>query len=180
MNDGIRQKTDLTGTLDGSNQDLSVSRGADGSATVRTVDGGYFVKGDKAFWISTTKAPEATALLLAGKWVKAPGSMADSLSGLTIRSFLDESIGPGNITDAELAKATTRTTTFDGKPAYVITDAKTGNTITLDAATKYVLQFDGEQGTSKTKGKVTLTGWNQQPTLTVPPGAISAPSSMGN
>lgn len=177
--DGVSQKTDLKGTMDGTNQDMSVSRGAEGAATVRTVDQKYFIKGNKAFWKTSSKAPETTAALLADKWVKAPSSMVTSLKDLTIANFLDEAIGPKNISDAQLETATTKSTSYDGQAAYVVTSSTTGNTITISADKKYVLEISRTASSSSTEsGKITISGWDQQPTLEAPAGAVELPSNL--
>lgn len=168
---------DIRGTMNGSNQDATVSTN-DGSATIRTVGGKYYIKGDKSFWKSAANAPERSAALLADKWVKAPASMAAGLQDLTIKSFLEETIGPDSVSDAELAKATTSKTTYGGKPAYVVRSGDSKDTITIAADSKLILEVNGEQGSSTSKGKVTLTGWDQQSPLSAPPGAIDVPSSV--
>lgn len=173
---GDHEVIDLKGTMDGSNQEATFETN-EGNTTIRTVAKKYYVKGDKAFWKSAAKAPETTAQLLAGKWVHAPASMASSLQDVTIKSFLDDAIGPDNVSDAELAKATTKKTTYEGQDAYVVTSARTKNTITIAADTKLVLEINGEQGTSTSHGKVTLSGWNSQPRVEAPGGALNFPSS---
>ncbi|MBB2893979.1 hypothetical protein [Flexivirga oryzae] len=173
---GEHEVIDLKGTMDGSNQEATFET-AEGNTTIRTVDSKYYVKGDKAFWTSAAKAPETTAQLLAGKWVHAPATMAASLQDVTIKGFLDDAIGPDNVSDAELAKATTKKTSYEGQDAYVVTSAKTKNTITIAADTKLVLEINGEQGTSTSHGKVTLSGWNSQPRVEAPSDALNFPSS---
>lgn len=174
---GEHEVIDIKGTLDGSNQEAAFRTG-EGSTTIRTVDSKYYVKGDKAFWTSAAKAPETTAQLLADKWVHAPGTMASSLKDVTIRGFLDDAIGPDNVSDAELAKATTKKTTYDGLAAYVVTSATTKNTITIAADSKLVLEINGEQGSSTSQGKVTLSNWNTQGRIQAPSDAIDVPSSV--
>jgi len=168
---------DIKGTMDGSNQEAAFQTD-EGNTTIRTVAAKYYVKGDKAFWKSAAKAPETTAQLLADKWVHAPATMAASLKDMTIKSFLDEAIGPDNISDAELAKATTKKSTYDGQDAYVVTSATTKNTITIAADSKLVVEINGDQGSSTSHGKVTLSGWNSQDRIEAPSDAIDVPSSV--
>lgn len=174
---GEHQTIDIKGTVDGSNQDATASRGKQGTATVRTVDGTSYIKGDQQFWTNAVSAPETTAALLADKWVTAPKKTATSLKSLTIQALLGEAIGPENISDAELEQATSAKTTYDGQDAYVVTSARTKNTITVAADTKLVLEINGEQGSSSSKGKMTLTGWNDQPRIEAPDNPVTFPQS---
>lgn len=178
---GDRQQTDIKGTLDGTNQEVTMDQGAKGVITVRAVGGKYYIKGDKAFWLKGSGAPKSSAALLTDRWVIMPSSQAGTFKEVTIKNFLDEILGPKNVTDAEASRAKTARSSYQGKPAYVITSAKktNKNTITIASDSKYVLEVDGEKAANSTgKGKVTFAGWDKQPRLAAPKGAINLPSSM--
>lgn len=172
--DDGRQKTDITGTMDGTNQELKIDQGAKGSVTVRTVGGKYYMNGNQAFWSKGNGAPANTAKLLADKWVIAPASSSKDFAGITIRAFLDQAIG--NTSDAQIAKSTVAKTTYEGKEAYAVTSARTKNTVIIDPDTKFLLKFD-ETKAAKDKGTATITGWNEQQPFPTPAGAIEFPSN---
>lgn len=170
---GTAMKIDLKGTLDGSNQEFTFAEGNRGNATVRTVAKVYYVKGDSAFW--KANGAGAGAALLTDRWLKSSDDPAGDFAGMSIGALLDEAIGPQNMPDSELKKTTTRRTTYDGQPAYVVTETSTGDNITIAVSTKYVLQLKSGTGTDSS-GSLTITGWDQQPTLTAPADAIALPS----
>lgn len=172
MADGTKKEVvDIQGDVDGANQDLTIATEDEGTATVRTVDPKNYIKGNKIFWTKGSGAPEATAALLADKWVSAPASTAKSLTSLNIKGILDSVMGPAAVTDSKLATAKTSKSTMDGKDIYVITTSK-GNTIKISADKKYVLELNS------TKGKMTVTGWNEQPKTQAPANPITVPSSV--
>lgn len=173
---GQQEVIDIHGAVDGSNQEVTIATPADGTATIRTVaTGKNYIKGDKTFWTKSSGAPETTADRLADKWVVAPASTAKSLSALSIKAVLNSVMGPESISDAKLATAETAKSTTGGKDVYVITTTK-GNTITISADKKYVLEVNGEQGTSSSKGKMTISGWDAQPTIDAPPNPVKIPA----
>lgn len=176
---GDHEIIDLNGTLDGSNQDATMKT-TEGSVAIRTVDSKTYVNGDKKFWTTAAQAPAAAASMIAGKWVIAPPSFAATTKDLTIHSFLSQTLGPSSISDAELATATVTRTTYQGQAAFVVTSAKTKNTITIAADTKYFLEINGEPGKANSPGKVTLSGWNHQPRVEAPTGVVPLPSSLAN
>lgn len=166
-------KLDAKGTLDGSNQELVVDEGS-GTATIRTVDKAYYIKADKTFW--TANGGASAAGLLSGRWIKTTEDPSGDFSGMTIGALLEEALSPQSIPDSDLKNdTTTRRTTYDGQPAYLITQTSTGDTITISATTKYVLQLKAGSA-EDSKGSFTISGWDQQPLLTAPAGAIKLPA----
>lgn len=176
---GQKEVIDIRGAVDGSNQEVTIATPKEGTATIRTITRTKnFIKGDKTFWTKSSGAPEATASLLADKWVTAPASTAKSLGELSIKAILDSVMGPATVSDSKLETAKTAKSTVDGKDVYVITTTK-GNTITISADKKYVLEVNSEKGTSSSKGKMTLSGWDAQPKVEAPPNPVKVPSSAG-
>lgn len=176
--DGQKEVIDIHGTVDGSNQEVTIATADEGTATIRTVATKNYIKGDKTFWTKSSGAPETTASLLADKWVAAPASTAKSLNELSIKAILDSVMGPTTVSDAKLETAKASKSTVDGQDVYVITTAK-GNTITLSADKKDVLEVNSEKGTASSKGKMTLSGWDAQPKVDAPPNPVKVPSGAG-
>lgn len=176
--DGEKEVIDIHGTVDGSNQEVTIATADEGTATIRTVATKNYIKGDKTFWTKSSGAPETTASLLADKWVAAPASTAKSLNELSIKAILDSVMGPTTVSDAKLETAKAAKSTVDGQDVYVITTAK-GNTITLSADKKDVLEVNSEKGTASSKGKMTLSGWDAQPKVDAPPNPVKVPSGAG-
>lgn len=173
---GQHEVIDIHGAIDGSNQEVTIATPKEGTATIRTVaTGKNYIKGDKTFWTKSSGAPETTANLLADKWVAAPPSAAKSLGALSIKAVLNSVMGPESVSDAKLATARTAKSTVDGKDVYVITTTK-GNTITISADKKYVLEVNSKQGAASSKGKMTLSGWGAQPTIDAPPNPVKVPA----
>lgn len=173
---GQKEVIDIHGAIDGTNQEVTIATADEGTATIRTITRtSNFIKGDKTFWTKSSGAPAATAGLLADKWVVAPPSTSKGLDELSIKAILDSVMGPKTVSDAKLATAKTAKSTVDGKDVYVITTTK-GNTITISADKKYVLEVNSEKGTSSSKGKMTLDGWDAQPKVDTPPNPIKVPS----
>lgn len=173
---GQNEVIDIHGAVDGSNQEVTIATPKEGTATIRTVStADNYIKGDKTFWTKSSGAPESTANLLADKWVAAPPSTAKSLGELSIKAILDSVMGPAAVSDTKLETAKSSKSTVDGKDVYVITTSK-GNTITLSADKKYVLEVNSEKGTATSKGKMTLSGWDAQPKVAAPPNPVKVPS----
>lgn len=173
---GQQEVIDIRGAVNGSNQEVTIATQHEGTATIRTVSAGKsYVKGDKTFWTRSSGVPQTTAGLLADKWVAAPASAAKGLAGLSIKAILDSAMGPGTFSDAKLAAAKSAKSSAGGKDVYVITTSK-GNTITLSADNKYVLEIKSERSTASSHGTMTLTGWNTQPTIDAPPNPVKVPA----
>lgn len=179
---GQTQTIDIHGTMDGTNQELSIKDPVGGDATLRTVDKKYYIKGNQDFWQSATKADGTTAALLADKWVLAPqrSTTSDSISKLTIRSLLDEMLGDSALTDSDLAEMRTSRASDNGTQLYVAE----GKNSASDVNTFKVLA-DGSNNVAEVSGKsddgedgtATFDGWNTQSHVAVPKGYITFPGS---
>lgn len=179
--DGVAQTIDIRGTMDGTNQELSVKDPSSGNATLRTVDDQYYVRGDQDFWESATTSNSATAALLAGKWVLAPHGMesGSSVSELTIRALLDEMLGAGTLSDSELTQMKTSRATEHGTPLFVATGADSHhdiNTVKMlaDASNK-VAEVSDKSGDGS-EATATFDGWDHQSHVDVPKGYVTFPS----
>ncbi len=180
--DGVTQTIDIRGTMDGTNQELSVTDPSGGDATLRTVDGKYYVKGNRDFWESAARSSTTTAALLAGKWVLAPHRMASSnaVSELTIRSLLDEMLGADALSDSELAAMKTSRASENGLSLFVAT----GNDSHDDVNTFKVLANDSDnvaevsgRSDDGSDGTAKFDGWDTQSHVDVPKGYVTFPGS---
>lgn len=178
---GDNQVIDIRGTMDGSNQELTIDDSTSGTATVRTVDGSYYIKGDQDFWESTAKSSETTAALLAGKWVLAPGTATRSFKRLTIRRLLDGMIGPAAITDSDTEQMKTYATTEQDTDLFAAVSvdplSQDVDTLKVDAGSPHnVVEVSGDS-TDGSSGTADFDGWDAQPKITVPKGYITFPGS---
>ncbi|WP_446666847.1 hypothetical protein [Flexivirga sp. B27] len=178
--DGQTQTIDIRGTMDGSNQELSVQDPVGGDAKLRTVDEKYYIKGNQDFWESATKSDDTTAALLADKWVLAPqrSTTSNSVSRLTIRHLLDSMLGDSALSDSDLASMRTSRATDGDKQLFVAegddSDSDVNTFKVLADDTHNVAEVsgtsdDGEDGNAK------FDGWNAQSHVDVPKGYITFP-----
>ncbi|MFC6704964.1 hypothetical protein [Flexivirga alba] len=167
---------DIKGTVDGSNQDATISETGQGTAAFRTVSNKTYIKADQTFWTTAGKLTKPVAAKVADKWVVAPPSTKSQLSSITIKYFLDSVLGESNLSDSELGKSKTKKSSYNGKDVYVITDeSPNGGSLTLAGDTKDFLRLLPPANQSD-EGAVTADGWNQQPSVTAPAGAIDPQS----
>lgn len=177
---GVTETIDIRGTMDGSNQELSIKDPGSGNATLRTVDDKYYIKGNQDFWESAAKSDTTTAALLADKWVLAPHRMAtdNSIGKLTIRAFLDEMLGESALSDSELGDMTTSRGSQGGAPVFVAqgkdSHADT-NTFKVFADGKNNVAEVSGASDDGSDGKATFDGWNTQARVDVPKGYVTFP-----
>lgn len=179
--DGVTQTIDIRGTMDGTNQELSVKDPSSGDATLRTVDDKYYIKGNQDFWESATKSNSTTAALLADKWVLAPHGMESdsSISKLTIRAVLDEMLGDDALSDSDLAAMTTSRASENGVSLFVATgsgpDEDVNTFKVLADNTNNVAEVSGESDDGS-DGTAKFDGWDTQRHVDVPKGYVTFPS----
>lgn len=181
QDEGRTQTVDIRGSMDGSNQELTITDPANGTATVRTVDGKHYVKGDRTFWEKSAKADGTTAGLLTDKWVLANGMSTKDLEQLTIRNVLDDMIGPDAVSDSDTEHMRTYRATEQDIDLYVAlaVDPTTQDvdTLKVDAATPHnVTEVTGTSDTGQ-GDSAAFDGWNTQPQVTVPKGYLTFPGS---
>ncbi len=162
---------DLAGTTDGTDGHYQVT--SDGTKMEALLaGGGFYVKGDDAFW-KAWGVPSASTLL-AGRWMKMPEAQKKALGQLTVPGTLAEMIT--SITPDKVAP-TVESTTLDGKPVYVFSDAAG-----KDQGQCYVAA-DGSWLPVKVTGKgvdaATFSEWNSVPRATVPPADQVVDASAG-
>lgn len=181
--DGETQVIDIRGTMDGSNQELTVDDSKSGTATVRTVRGRYYIKGDKHFWATAAKSSGATAALLAGKWVLAPSGAKGDFKRLTIRRLLDDMLGPDAITGSDTEQMKTYETAEQDVDLYaavsVDSTSQGVNTFKVVASSPHnVVEVSGDSQDGS-NGSADFDGWNNQPEVSVPKNYLHFPGSGG-
>lgn len=179
---GVAQTIDIRGTMDGTNQELSVKDPSRGNATLRTVDDKYYIKGNQDFWESAAKSSSTTAALLADKWVLAQHGMqtGSRVSNMTIHALLDGMLGAGMLSDAELAQMKTSRASENGLSLFVAKGADSHDDVNTfkvladdshDVVEVSGASNDGSDGTAK------FDGWDSQRHVDVPKGYVTLPSS---
>lgn len=180
--DGVTQTIDIRGTMDGTNQELSIKDPSSGDATLRTVDDKYYIKGNQDFWESAAKSNSTTAALLADKWVLAPHDMesGSSVSKLTIRALLDEMLGDDALSDSDLADMKTSRASENGTSLFVATGESTNDDVNtfkvLADDSNNVAEVSGKSSDGS-DGSAKFDGWDSQRHVDVPKGYVTVPGS---
>jgi len=178
---GDTQVIDIRGTMNGRNQELTVDDSESGTATVRTVDGDYYVKGDKDFWAAAAHSDGSAASLLAGKWVLAPDSATGDFKRLTIRRLLDEMVGPQAISDSDTEQMKTYATTEQDVDLFAAVSvdpvSQDVSTLKVVAADPHNLVEVAGDSTDGSHGTADFDGWDSQAKVTVPKGYVTFPGS---
>ncbi|GHF85952.1 hypothetical protein ACFFSH_04035 [Streptomyces filamentosus] len=174
--DGKETTVDVTVDSKGSCQGTMSTTG-EGKAEMVGTGGDLYIKGDDAFWTSSTGGEDAASegpdfgKLLQGRWMKSPAEAAGADDSDT---FCDLKV---IFADMEKETKTTGLTRgadadVDGTPAVVLTgkDAKKGDTtlyVARDSAKPYVLRVVTTGGDDP--GTVTLSDYDKPVTVTAPP-----------
>lgn len=179
---GETQVVDIRGAMDGSNQELTVEDSTGGRATVRTVDGKRYIKGNRDFWTENVKADAAAVRMLTDKWVLAPPSSTASFKKLTISSVLDSMVGPSAISASDTDGMRTYAATEQDTDLYValaVDPSKQDiDTLKIVAADPHnITEVVSTSSGSGSDGTADFDGWNTQPTVTVPEGYVTLPGS---
>lgn len=177
INDASQNETiDIKGNIAGTNQEVQLAEAGKGSATLRTVSGKTYIKADRKFWTTSGGLPANVAAKTADKWIISPPSASKQFASVTIKNFLDQVLSKDSLSDSDLAKASSTKSSLDGKDVYVITDhSDEGGSLTLAADSTYVLRLLPPDK-QRDEGALTMDGWNQQPTVSAPSGAVDPQS----
>lgn len=162
--EGEQAKVTFAGTRDGSAVDVTKSAPKAGRVHLISLDGSVYVKADDTFW-SSQNVPFIVSLA-GDRFVKAPAGVVPVLDELTLKAFVDRSIGSYSAADLSgpvLQNAVGGQdcwvlTTGSGKPAdgalYVSKDA--------DEVLRYV-------GPAKRPGRLDFSRWDADLGITAPP-----------
>ncbi|MFC7490787.1 MULTISPECIES: hypothetical protein [unclassified Knoellia] len=167
--DGEKTSIDLSGTTDGKNQEASVTIGADGTATVRTVAGKYWVKGDSTFWTKST-GDAAAADAIGAKWIELPPEEAKGMADTTVSTLLKELFEDSDLGKLEAVLTSVKESTLDGAKVYVVTDkvADNGSLVTSADGKNRLLKLTGPKDEP---GELTFTEWDAVAPFAAPPAA---------
>ena len=92
---GESMMIDIEGATDGSNQRVRITTDREGSVTITTVDGKYYITGDWEFWAAASDP--ATANRLVDKTVVASPARVRDYLDLSVGTVLEEFFAPENL-----------------------------------------------------------------------------------
>jgi hypothetical protein len=160
---GDKVSLEVEGRTDGSNQKAAFSVG-NGTATVLTVGGKYFMSGDSKFWIEQT-GDTAAAKVLKGKYVKVSAADAKDMGDLSLGGLLKEMFQESELSALEKATGSVETRVEGGKQVWVAADGS-GSEMWVDPTTALPVKL---VVTGKDAGELTFDRWNEAETFTSPP-----------
>ena len=156
---------------------LVADKGGEGRVTangitfdmVRIEDTAYF-KADASFWKNF--GPSAAALLLQGRWLKAPANTGQ-LATFTPLTDIDKLFNALLGSHGTLAKGDE--TTINGQPAIAVNDTTQGGTLYVATTGKPYPLAVQKSG----KGRIDFTEWDEPHTITAPSGAVDLTKLTG-
>ena len=117
--EGEKVVIDLAGATDGTNQRLRLTT-TDGTVTVYTVAGRFYLVADKDYW--SKNVGDTAADQLAGKYVLMSEEDASSFGAYTIVALLQEMFGNTELSPLDAIRTVVTPTTRNGEQVYVLTD----------------------------------------------------------
>jgi hypothetical protein len=155
---------DLAGTTDGTDQTLRLTTN-DGTLTVYTVAGRYYLVAGKQYW--QKNAGDAAAEQLSGKYVLMSEEDASSFGSFTLGALIDQMFSDSELSPLGQIRTSVEATTQGGEQVYVLTDR-------LSDTGKVVVTADGraelrsiEVG-GATPGSLAFGQWNAVPPVKAP------------
>lgn len=161
------------GQPNGANQRLIMSGRQWGTFEARAVGGKWYLKGDKAFYVSSKNPNAAT---LAGKWVTMTSTQAASMRGSTVGGLLNVLLSNKDLLSLTDADMPAQIVTYQGRGAYSI-----GRQLTTDGSEIILsgtppIQFRELRSGPKENVRLLFSAWNAVPPVAAPPaGSIIAP-----
>lgn len=161
------------GQPNGPNQRLIMSGRQWGTFEARAVGGKWYLKGDKAFYVSSKNPNAAT---LAGKWVTMTNAQAASMAGSTVGGLLNVLLSNKDLVSLTDADMPAQIVTYQGRGAYSI-----GRQLTTDGSEIILggtppIQFRELRSGPKENVRLLFSAWNAVPPVAAPPkGSILTP-----
>lgn len=154
------------GQPNGPNQRLIMSGRQWGTFEARAVKGVWYLKGDKAFYVSSKNPNAAT---LAGKWVRMTSAQAASMRGSTVGGLLNVLLGNKDLLSLTEADLPAQIISYQGRGAYSI-----GRQLTNDGSEIIVsgvppIQFRELRSGTKENVRLLFSHWNAVPAVLAPP-----------
>lgn len=162
--EGEHAQVSFKGTRDGSTVDVTKAAPKAGRVHLISLGGAVYVKADKTFW--NQQSVPFLVSLFGDQFVKVPAGVVPVLDQLTLKAFVDKSIGTLSASDLS---GTVSESTVNGIDCWVLT---TASGKPADGAL-YVSRDGAEVvryvGTPAHAGQLEFSRWNQQPGVTAPP-----------
>ncbi|MEO6999580.1 MAG: hypothetical protein ABI112_15980 [Terracoccus sp.] len=161
---GEQAKVSFKGTRDGSSVDVTKSAPKAGRVHLISLGGTVYVKADKTFW--NQQSVPFLVSLFGDQFVKVPAGVVPVLDQLTLKAFVDKSIGTYSASDLS---GPVTTDTVDGVDCWVLTmsNGKPANgALYVSKGAAEVVRYIG---TAQHPGRLDFSRWNQNPGVTAPP-----------
>ncbi len=161
------------GQPNGPNQRLIMSGRKWGTFEARAVGGKWYLKGDKAFYVSSNNSHAAT---LAGKWVTMTSAQAASMRGSTDGGLLSVLLSNKDLLSLTDADMPAQIVTYQDRGAYSI-----GRQLTTDGSEIILsgtppIQFRELRSGPKENVRLLFSAWNAVPPVAAPPaGSVITP-----
>lgn len=161
---GEQARVSFTGTRDGSSVDVTKAAPKAGRVHLISLGGTVYVQADKTFW-NQQKVPFLVSLF-GDQFVKVPAGVVPVLDQLTLKAFVEKSIGTYSASD--LSGPVTKDT-VDGVDCWVLTTASGRPADGALYVSKGSADVARWVGTRQQPGRLDFSRWNQNPRVVAPP-----------
>lgn len=164
--DGRSSAVQAEGRPNGPNQRLIVSGRQWGTFEARAVASGWYLKGDKSFYV-VSKNPNAAAL--AGKWVKLTTAQVTSLRGSTVGGLLSLLLNNKDLLSLTETDLPAQVVSYQGRTAYSIGRQLTNDGSEIIVSATEPIQFLELRSDPKENVRLAFSLWNAVPPAPAPP-----------
>jgi hypothetical protein len=172
------EELELTLSMDTDGNCVGTMTQSGGTAEFIGADGGFFLKGDEAFWRANTDPAqaEATVALVGDKWANL-GPDAGGFSDLCdLDSMIDDLADEKDDEGKEFSKGDETTVDGDGAVEIITKDGEETNTaLVATEGEHYILEVTNEGGDDP--GSFTLGGFDEPVDAKAPEGAVDLPGA---
>ena len=165
---GSKVSIDISGAVDGSNQQMVAEMPEMGKVTMLVVGAKSYIQLSPE--LVKTLGQEAVLKPYVGKWIALPEAQAKSMGSTTTKSILDEMFADKDMTALDQVTTQVAKETVDGTPAYVLSDA------TGKSQAKVYVTADGKArllkivSTGSNAGTMTVSDWDAVAAYPAPSG----------
>lgn len=159
---------DISGSVDGSNQQMVTEVPNMGKVTMRVVAGKPFIQ--LSAELVTSLGQDAVLKPYVGKWIAVPDAQAKSMGVTTMRSILEQMFADRDLSALDQVSTQVTQESVEGTPAYVLSDA------TGKSQAKVYVTADGRArllkivSTGASAGTLTVTDWDTVAAYPAPSG----------
>ncbi len=164
--DGRSSAVQAEGRPNGPNQRLIISGRQWGTFEARAVASGWYLKGDKAFYV-VSKNPNAAAL--AGKWVKLTTAQVTALRGSTVGGLLNLLLTNKDLLSLTETDLPAQVVSYQGRTAYSIGRQLTNDGSEIIVSATEPIQFLELRSRPKENVRLAFSLWNAVPPAPAPP-----------